>query len=204
MDARDAVVCEPVRTAVGRAGGVFRDVPAADLASTVLRSAGGADRAGSCRDRRRCFRAGVPERRGPSDRDGWPRWMPATRSRCRAFSWISRCGSGLQSVAIAAMQVQTGVSDLVVAGGADSMSQVEFYSTSMRYGAGGGGVHLHDRLTRARVTAGGEHYPVPGGMIETAENLRREYQILAGRTRRVCSSVSDASGGRHGGRPVQE
>ena len=36
---------------------------------------------------------------------------------------------------------------------------------------------LEDRLVRGRVTAGGEHYPVPGGMIETAENLRREYSI---------------------------
>jgi acetyl-CoA C-acetyltransferase len=36
---------------------------------------------------------------------------------------------------------------------------------------------LEDRLVRGRVTAGGIHHPVPGGMIETAENLRREYQI---------------------------
>jgi acetyl-CoA C-acetyltransferase len=47
----------------------------------------------------------------------------------------------------------------------------------MRYGVGSGGVMLHDRLTRARITAGGESYPVPGGMLETAENLRREYGI---------------------------
>jgi acetyl-CoA C-acetyltransferase len=36
---------------------------------------------------------------------------------------------------------------------------------------------LHDALARGRITAGGLHHPVPGGMIETAENLRREYQI---------------------------
>jgi acetyl-CoA C-acetyltransferase len=46
----------------------------------------------------------------------------------------------------------------------------------MRWGARDGAV-LHDRLSRARVTAGGEHHPVPGGMLETAENLRREYSI---------------------------
>ena len=39
-----------------------------------------------------------------------------------------RCGSGLQSVLMGAMQVQTGASELVLAGGAESMSQVEFYS----------------------------------------------------------------------------
>ncbi len=36
---------------------------------------------------------------------------------------------------------------------------------------------LEDRLARGRVTAGGINYPVPGGMLETAENLRREYGI---------------------------
>ena len=33
------------------------------------------------------------------------------------------------------------------------------------------------RLARGRTTAGGQHYPVPGGMLETAENLRRQYGI---------------------------
>jgi acetyl-CoA C-acetyltransferase len=47
----------------------------------------------------------------------------------------------------------------------------------MRWGARGDGVVLHDRLARARETAGGENFPVPGGMLETAENLRAEYDI---------------------------
>jgi acetyl-CoA C-acetyltransferase len=47
----------------------------------------------------------------------------------------------------------------------------------MRWGARAGHVELLDRLARGRVTAGGELHPVPGGMIETAENLRREYKI---------------------------
>jgi acetyl-CoA C-acetyltransferase len=88
-----------------------------------------------------------------------------------------RCGSGLQAILYAVMQVQAGVSSLVIAGGAESMSQVEHYSNSVRYGNGNGALILHDRLVRARETAGGEQYPVPGGMVETAENLRREYRI---------------------------
>ena len=47
----------------------------------------------------------------------------------------------------------------------------------LRWGAKADSVELDDRLARGRVTAGGEHHPVPGGMIETAENLRREYAI---------------------------
>jgi acetyl-CoA C-acetyltransferase len=67
---------------------------------------------------------------------------------------------------------------VVLAGGAESMSGAPFYSTGMRWGVKGGpGVMLHDALARGRVTAGGINFPVPGGMLETAENLRREYGI---------------------------
>jgi acetyl-CoA C-acetyltransferase len=88
-----------------------------------------------------------------------------------------RCGSGLQSVIQACLQVATGQNDLVVAGGAESMSNVVFHSTDMRWGGSRGGVKIHDALNRGRTTAGGRDYPVPGGMIETAENLRRQYGI---------------------------
>ena len=173
---RDAVICEPVRTAVGRAGGIFRDVSAASLASTVL--------------------VGLLERTGldPAVVDdvvlgqGYPSGEAPAIGRVAAldagfpvdvpgFQLDRRCGSGLQAVLAAAMQVQTGMSDVVIAGGVESMSQVEFYVTDLRYGAGGAGVHLHDRLTRARLKAGGVNYPVEGGMIETAENLRRVHGI---------------------------
>jgi acetyl-CoA C-acetyltransferase len=89
-----------------------------------------------------------------------------------------RCGSGLQAVLYAAMQVQSGASDVVLAGGAESMSNAPFYSTAMRWGVKAGpGVLLQDGLARGRITAGGKNHPVPGGMLETAENLRREYKI---------------------------
>ena len=57
------------------------------------------------------------------------------------------------------------------------MSNVVFHSTDMRWGGARGGITVHDALARGRTTAGGKNYPVPGGMLETAENLRREYGI---------------------------
>src|SRR5260370_33830120 len=83
-----------------------------------------------------------------------------------------RCGSGLQAVLNAAMQVQTGVSDLVVAGGAESMSSAAFYSTSMRWGGTGEGGLLRDGLARGRGTRGGRCHPGPGAAPGTAANLR--------------------------------
>ncbi|MGH3494559.1 MAG: acetyl-CoA C-acyltransferase, partial [Sciscionella sp.] len=83
----------------------------------------------------------------------------------------------LQAVLYAVQQVSSGFSDIVLAGGAESMSQSEYYTLGTRWGTRGGDQLLHDRLARGRVTAGGTNYPVPGGMLETAENLRREYSI---------------------------
>jgi len=173
---REAVICEPVRTAVGRFGGVYTGVPVTELAATVIRellARTGVDPTlvddvvfGQCHPNGDAPALG----RVAALDAGLPVGVPGTQLD-------RRCGSGLQAVLDAAMRVQTGAADVVVAGGAENMSQVEFYSTAMRWGVKGTGVELHDRLARARVTAGGVNFPVDGGMVETAENLRREYRI---------------------------
>jgi acetyl-CoA C-acetyltransferase len=88
-----------------------------------------------------------------------------------------RCGSGLQAICLAAMEVQTGVADVLLAGGVESMSNVEFYATGLRSGGNRGNLTLYDRLDRGRVLAGSSVYPLEGGMLETAENLRKKYEI---------------------------
>ncbi|MFM2100900.1 MAG: hypothetical protein RLZZ366_2439, partial [Pseudomonadota bacterium] len=98
-----------------------------------------------------------------------------------------RCGSGLQAIIDAAMMVQTGAADVVVAGGVESMSNVEYYSTDMRTGARMGASTLHDRLTRGRVMSQPvERFGVISGMIETAENLAKDYGI----TREQCDAYA--------------
>jgi acetyl-CoA C-acetyltransferase len=174
---RDAVICEPLRTPVGGFGGALRDVPPQELAGAVIRAL--------------MERTGLP----PESVDDvllghcYPTMdapaigrvaaldagLPVTAS---GLQIDRRCGSGLQAVIYAAMQVQSGASDVVLAGGAESMSNAPFYSTAMRWGVKAGpGVLLQDGLARGRVTAGGQNHPVPGGMLETAENLRRQYGI---------------------------
>ncbi len=173
---RDAVICEPVRTPVGRFGGVFRDIPAARLASTVIAAL--LERTGLPHEAiddvllGQCYANGEAPALGrvAALDAGLPVDVPG-------LQLDRRCGSGLQAVIEACMQVQTGAADLVLAGGAESMSQAELYSISLRWGARSGGTMLEDRLVRSRVTAGGRNHPVPGGMLETAENLRREYGI---------------------------
>ena len=176
MKIREALICEPLRTPVGRFGGVFRDVTAQALGAAIIR--GLLERTGLPPEAvedvlfAQCYPsmdapalgrvvaldAGLPVETGGLQID-------------------RRCGSGLQAVIYAVMQVATGACELVLAGGAESMSNAPFYTTKARWGIGSDGLKLEDGLTRGRVTAGGTRFPVPGGMIETAENLRRGYAI---------------------------
>lgn len=174
--ANDVVICEPLRTPVGRYGGAFVDVPATELAARViseLLSRTGVDPE-SIDDviLGQCYPNGEAPAIGrvAALDAGLPVTVPGSQLD-------RRCGSGLQAVLDAAMRVQTGVAALVIAGGVESMSRAEYYTESMRWGAKGAPAALHDRLARGRVTAGGKNHPVPGGMLETAENLRREYSI---------------------------
>jgi acetyl-CoA C-acetyltransferase len=172
---REAVICEPVRTPVGRYGGVFRDVPAATLAATVIR--GLLERTGLPGGAVDDVMLGQCYPNGEAPAIGRVAALDAGLPiEVGGLQVDRRCGSGLQAITFAAMCVQTGAHDLVLAGGAESMSQTEYYAL-LRWGPQGEGVVLADRLARGRVTAGGENYPVPGGMMETAENLRREYAI---------------------------
>ena len=172
----DVVICNPLRTPVGRMGGALATLTAADLATATLRA--------------------LIDRTGLTEGDvddvvlgtGYPNGEAPALGRVAALDAglgtgvpglqiDRRCGSGLQAVLYAAGQVATGAAEVVVAGGAESMSNVEHYALGLRTGVRQGGITLADRLDRARETAGGASHPIGGGMIETAENLRRQYGI---------------------------
>jgi acetyl-CoA C-acetyltransferase len=172
----DVVICEPIRTPVGRFGGALASFSAVDLATITL----------SELVRRTGLREGEVDdvilgqcyANGESPAIGRIAALDAgLGTGVPGIQIDRRCGSGLQAVLYAAGQVATGAAKVVVAGGAESMSNVEHYALGLRTGVRAGGVELVDRLERARETAGGRHHPVPGGMLETAENLRREYAI---------------------------
>ena len=172
----NVVICEPLRTPVGGFGGAFHTVPVHQLATRVVSEM--------------MSRTGLP---GDAVDDVifancYPTMDAPALGRVVALDaglpvtagglqLDRRCGSGLQAVIYAAMTVATGGADVIIAGGAESMSRAPFYSTEIRWGVKAPNIQLEDGLTRGRVTAGGENYPVAGGMIETAENLRKEYSI---------------------------
>lgn len=172
----DAFICEPVRTPIGRYGGMFKSLSAVDLGVSALN--GLMDRTGLPPEAVQDVILGhcYPSSEAPAIGRvvaldaGLPVTVPGMQVD-------RRCGSGLQAVIHACLQVSNGDNDLVIAGGCESMSNVAFYSTDMRWGGARGGIRVHDGLARGRTTAGGRHHPVAGGMLETAENLRRRYGI---------------------------
>ena len=175
---RRVAIVSPVRTAVGNFGGTLRDVSAAELASTVIKEA--LDRSGvdPAQVDDVILGHGYPSGENPAIgrlaalKAGLPIEVPG-------YQLDRRCSSGLQAILNASMLVQTENADVVIAGGVESMSSAEFYSNESRWGARFGSVTFHDRLARARVTISPDERfgPIPGGMVETAENLAREYEI---------------------------
>lgn len=173
---RDAVICEPVRSPVGRFGGVFRGLSAQQLGVAVLRGLLERTQLPVAMVEDVLFAQCYPSMDAPALGRvvGLDAGLPVETG---GLQIDRRCGSGLQAIIYASMQVASGACDVVIAGGSESMSNAPFYSTEHRWGVRGNAMVFHDALARGRVTAGGINFPVPGGMLETAENLRREYGI---------------------------
>ena len=174
---RRAALVAPVRTAVGRFGGALKDVPAATLAKTVLAET--VSRSGI--DPERIDDVAMGQSYANSEAPCIGRWAALDAGLPISVAGLQtdrRCGTGLQAVVTAAMMVQTGAADVVVAGGVESMSGIEHYTTGARWGTRAGGLQLFDRLDRGRERSQPEWRFGPiSGMIETAENVAARYEI---------------------------
>lgn len=177
MTLRRAAIVAPIRTPVGKMGGCLSSLTAGDLGGVILKALIERTKIDPARVDDVVFSQGYGNGEAPCI--GRWSWLAAGLPiETPGYQLDRRCGSGLQAVVNAAMMVQTGMSDVVVAGGVESMSNVEHYSTDLRRGVSAGGVTLHDRLTRGRVMSQPvERFGIISGMIETAENLAKDYGI---------------------------
>jgi len=176
MKIREAFVCEPLRTPVGRFGGAFKEVDAPFLGAAVIRGLMERSRLPAEAVDDVLFAQCYASMEAPALGRvvALDAGLPVTVG---GLQLDRRCGSGLQALIYAYLQVATGGSDVVIAGGAESMSNAPFFTHGARWGVKDSALTLQDALVRGRVTAGGRNFPVSGGMLETAENLRRDYQI---------------------------
>ncbi|UXJ50273.1 acetyl-CoA C-acetyltransferase [Pseudomonas citronellolis] len=174
---RRAAIVAPLRTPVGTFGGSLRplavEVLGAHVVNAVLQRTG--------LDPSRIDDIVFAQSYASSETPCVGRWIGLQAGLPVSVPGMQldrRCGGGLQAVLSAAMMVQTGAADVVIAGGVESMSNIEYYTTDMRWGSRSGSVKMHDRLERGRERSQPEErFGHISGMIETAENLARDYGI---------------------------
>ena len=174
---RKAAIVTPLRTPVGTYGGSLRPVSVEELAATTVRAV--VDRSGI--DPSRIDDVVFAQSYASSETPCVGRWAALQAGlpvEVPGMQLDRRCGGGLQAVVTACMMVQSGAADVVIAGGVESMSNIEYYTTDLRWGKRAGNVTMYDRLDRGRERSQPvERFGAISGMIETAENLARDYGI---------------------------
>lgn len=174
---RRAAIVSPLRSPIGRFGGVFRNLPIEDMGAVMIKA---------LLERTKLDPAliddvVIAQSYANSETPCIGRWLALQAGLSEGIPGMQldrRCGGGLQAIATAAMMVQTGACDVVLAGGIESMSRIEHYTVDARWGHRSGALTLHDRLDRGRERSQPEErFGKISGMVETAENLARKYGI---------------------------
>lgn len=168
---KEVVIVSGVRTAIGKFGGSLAGVHQADLGGMVIREA--VRRAGI----RPCdVDQVIVGNVGQIAESGFIGRMCSLKAglplETSAYSLNIQCGSGLQAVANAMMQIQTGRADVVVACGTENMSQLPYYVKGARFGYKMGHGELEDGLIDILTWPMG---PFHNGM--TAENVADKYHV---------------------------
>lgn len=173
---KDVVIVEACRTAVGSMGGSLKPLHAVDLACAVIN--GILDRSkidpneidevilGHCRQssdepniaRIASLRCGIPE-------------------KASAHTVMRQCASGMTAVQNGVMQIMCGVSDVVLAGGTESMTNGIFYLRDGRYGLGTGNATIYDSLTEVQFQSQPQEIYGSFNMGMTAENIAEKLGI---------------------------
>ncbi|MFD1416866.1 thiolase family protein [Oceanobacillus jeddahense] len=174
---QNAVIIDAVRTPIGTLGGSLKNIEVDSLASTVISEL--------CHrtevDKQRIDEVIIGQAKQSADssnlarlallRAGLPHEIPG-------YTVHRQCGSGVQAVNNAVQQIQLGLSDVVIAGGAESMSTAPYYMRNARYGVGAGNTLLLDPNTESQPRSQPwEEYGEKLTMGMTAENLAEKYNI---------------------------
>jgi acetyl-CoA C-acetyltransferase len=170
---RPVFVLSAARTPIGRFGGAFSSLSAADLGEVAARAA--IERSGlppaalgeTIFGHARQAGGGPNTARQISHRAGVPDSVPA-------YTVNKACASSLKAITLGALSIAAGENDAVLAGGTECMSATPYLLTRARFGYRMGDSELVDGMYRD-----GFLCPLCGQLMgETAENLVREYGIL--------------------------
>ena len=173
---KNAVIVDSVRTAVGRIGGSLKEIEVDFLAAKVIEEIvlrtgiekGEVDEVIFGQAKQSADSANLA--RLALLRAGLPVEVPG-------YTVHRQCGSGVQSINNAALQIMTGQSEIIIAGGAESMSTAPYYIRNVRYGLGAGNGGIIDPNTESQPRS--QPIEIYGNLTMgyTAENLAEKYNI---------------------------
>lgn len=173
---RSVVITSGVRTAIGNLGGSLKDVLPEKLCQIVITEALMRSNLLKSKVDEVIFGQGKQSSDAPniarvaSLKAGLPEEIPA-------YTVHRQCGSGMQAVFNAVQQIQTGFSDIVIAGGVESMSTAPFYMRNARFGYHAGNGLLLDPNTESQPKSQPEDIYGSFSMGMTAENVAERYEI---------------------------
>ncbi|WP_026366331.1 thiolase family protein [Salinicoccus albus] len=173
---KNVVITQATRTAIGKLGGTLQDETVDYLATHVIEDVikksdlpphlieevilGQAKQSADASNLARvsALRAGIP-------------------ASVPSYTLHRQCGSGVQAMNSAAQQIQCGLSDIILAGGAESMSTAPYYARNLRFGIKSGNEFLLDPNTESQ--PGSQPFEDYGKLTMgmTAENLAERYNI---------------------------
>jgi len=167
----EIVLVSGARSAIGRLGGGFQNLPASDLAAAVIKAA--VERAGLKPDQVDQVILGCVGQvmedayiaRHAGIKAGLPIEVPA-------YTVNRICGSGLEAINTAARWIECGDAEVVVAGGVENMTMMPYYVRSGRYGYRLGHGQLEDGVQHL---LGDPFSKVHMGI--TAENLAEQFGV---------------------------
>ena len=145
---RRAAIVTPLRTPVGRFLGGLSTLPAEVLGAEIIKAVVAKSGVEPARIEDVVFAQSYANSEAPCI-GRWAALAAGLPLEVPGIQLDRRCGGGLQAIVTAAMMVQTGAADCVLAGGVESMSNIEYYTTALRGGTRAGNVALYDRLERA-------------------------------------------------------
>lgn len=173
---KNVLIVDSVRTAVGRIGGSLRDVDVDFLAAKVIEEV--INRTGVVKvDIDEVI---IGQAKQSTDAPNLAR-LALLRAglpiEVTGYTVHRQCGSGLQAINNGAQQIMCGLSNIVIAGGAESMSRAPFYIRNGRYGFGVGNTEILDSNTESQPRS--QPIETYGNLTmgTTAENLAEKYQI---------------------------
>lgn len=173
---KNVVIIDSVRTAIGKIGGTIKDIEVDHLAAKVIQEI--------------LLRTGMEKNKVDEVILGQTKQSTDTPNLSRlallraglpvevpGYTVHRQCGSGLQAINNAALQIMSGVSDVIIAGGAESMSTAPYYIRKARYGFGSGNGEIVDPNTESQPRS--QPIEIYGNLTMgyTAENLAEKYKI---------------------------